>query len=284
MEGKDTGISSPKVEGNVSRVYLFDVDGVITDPVEKKVTEPELIDLISSQFENGNIVTFNTGRSTTWAINNIFPILQGRVGESAFENFFIVGEKGGSWAEYKDGEWVHGRDESLSIPNSLREDIELLAQNPEIASICANLDPKESMYSLEMLNGMDISSYQNRRKPLVDKLQQLLEKHNLIEEFKVDPTTIAIDIESKHVGKHLGARRILDWVDKKHIRANEYIVVGDSVSDMKMGDHIHSKGLVVKAGFVGGQGIVNPSDFPYPVYVSNKQYGKGTVEFLKSLI
>lgn len=46
--------------------YLFDVDGVITDPVEKKITKPELVSILTSKLENGTPCSFISGRGIDW--------------------------------------------------------------------------------------------------------------------------------------------------------------------------------------------------------------------------
>lgn len=48
----------------VDTAYLFDVDGVLTDPVEKRVDREEIFSEIISRLQSGQPVAFNTGRST----------------------------------------------------------------------------------------------------------------------------------------------------------------------------------------------------------------------------
>lgn len=263
--------------------FLFDVDGVITNPKEKKVTELEIIDTISEQLKKGNIVAFNTGRSTDWAIRNVFPhMLKRASGDNHFKNLFIVGEKGGTWAEYKDGQWEHFRDETLSIPEDVKTEAKKMAAEEPFASIGGELDPKVSMYSWEMVDGMDITEYQKKRAPLLEAYEKLIKDKGLEDQFKVDATTIAIDIENKHVGKHLGAQRVLDWMKAKQLNAEHFITLGDSASDITMADHLDKAGKKVDFVFVGGKGKLNTTR-SFPIHETQNAFGEGTREYLDTL-
>ncbi len=274
---------NPEIDKPVQTAFLFDVDGVITDPREKKITESSLLDMIADKLEKGSVVTFNTGRSTEWAIQNVFPhMIERAADENHFENFFIVGEKGGTWAKYMDGKWQHFRDETLSIPEDVKNEAEGMAQEEPYASIGRELDPKQSMYSWEMVDGMEIEEYQKKRQPLVEAYQKLIKDKGLEDEFKVDATTIAIDIENKHVGKHLGARRILNWLKSRNINPVHFIAIGDSESDLEMADELDTQGKSVEFWYVNPAKPLNMTK-PYPIKVSREEFSAGTVEMLKKL-
>ena len=59
-------------------LYVFDVDGVLTDPIKKQSNKKLLIEL-SRILKNGNILAFNTGRSLSWVqeriLNNLFELV-----------------------------------------------------------------------------------------------------------------------------------------------------------------------------------------------------------------
>lgn len=268
-------------EISVQTAYLFDVDGVITDPEKKEITEAEIINFIDEYLERGNIVAFNTGRSTNWVIENVFPHMRKlSKGKNHFENFFIVGEKGGSWAEYKDGKWEHFRDEKLCVPEEIKKLLLETAEKSPYGEIGGDLDPKESMFSWEMHKGIEIKDFQEKRKPLVEKYKDLLHEKGLDEKFRVDPTTIAIDVEHKSSGKHLGAKRIIDWIKSKNLKPNHYITAGDSPSDADMADEIYSQGLSVEFWYVNPSNPLK-NEKKYPVIVSKNIYTKGTLEIMK---
>lgn len=263
--------------------FILDIDGVITDPVEKKVTETEIIDSLAEQLNHGNFVAFNTGRSTQWAINNVFPLLYERISNTTvLSNLFIVGEKGGTWAEFKDGDWHHSKDPDLSIPEDLRSKaIEETSHKP-FNDIGGELDPKGSMYSFEMVDGMDIAQYQAQSEPLIHRFKALIREAGLEDKFKVDATTIAIDIENRHVGKHLGTRRVLDWLKSKNVTPQHFITVGDSESDLEMADELFSQGKTVDFYYVNPNKPLNTHQ-PYPVIATKGRFGKGTIEMFKKI-
>lgn len=55
-------------ENSVQTAYLFDVDGVITNPTEKKITENSLLTILAEKLQANIPVTLNTGRSNEWMI------------------------------------------------------------------------------------------------------------------------------------------------------------------------------------------------------------------------
>lgn len=265
----------------IQTAYFFDVDGVITDPQEKKITEPEIIDFLTTALSNGMIVNFITGRSTEWVIRNVFPfMLQKNSKGDLFEHFFIVGEKGGTWAEYLKGRWEHFKDDSLCVPENIQHQALKLAARKPYSDIGANLDPKESMFSWEMMDGMDIEKYQEIRKPLVEDYKKLLKDAGLESEINVDPTTIAIDIESKKVGKRRATRRSLEWMHKKGIEAEHFIAVGDSHSDMDMADELYDQGKSVEFWYVNPKKPISQK-VSYSIHLSQNEFCKGTLELIK---
>lgn len=83
---------------SVNTAWIFDIDGVVTNPSEKKVTEPQILDHIANKLKNGEPVAFNTTRSSSWLIEYVItPLLQMVEDKNVLENFIAVGEKGECW-------------------------------------------------------------------------------------------------------------------------------------------------------------------------------------------
>jgi hydroxymethylpyrimidine pyrophosphatase-like HAD family hydrolase len=265
--------------------FLFDVDGVITSPLTKSVTNFEIIEFLANNLASGHIVALNTGRSTKWVIEKVFPSLQKHAGSKEdFSKFIIVGEKGGTWSHFKNGDWLHHADPGLSIPEEIRiQAKELASREPFSTKGSFDLDPKESMASWEMREGQNISEHHKEREPLVKAFKKLIENSTHAYQLKLDVTTIGLDIENKHVGKHVGAQRILDWMKKEKFEADQYVTAGDSLSDFQMATHLHERNLPVIAGFMGGKDKIAPGTYPYYIYSSSALYSDGTVEFITFL-
>ena len=104
----------------VNTAWIFDVDGVITDPSEKRVSKPQILVHIANKLKLGEPVAFNTGRSSSWLIERVINPLLGMIEDkSVLENFIAVSEKGGCWATFdKDGTMQEDKDDSISVPSS----------------------------------------------------------------------------------------------------------------------------------------------------------------------
>jgi len=268
-----------KLNKNSPVAYLFDVDGVLTDPVERKVTEESLYDEIINRLARGEPVGLNTGRSTAWMKERfITPLLERAEDKSILSNFVAIGEKGGAWITFDDkGRMHHGRASEISMPEDLKEKVRELIDNDYSDSMFFD-DTKETMISTEMIDGYDLNDYHQRQKDLIKNLEKILEE--LGRNYKIDPTTIGTDIENPHVGKFLGAERFLKFLEDKNIKPDRFIAFGDSKSDFEMSDELQRRGRKVEMIYVGDREKLGESIREYPIeYVGG--YSHGTLEYLK---
>lgn len=266
----------------VNHIYSIDLDGVITDPQEKRVIYPELLDEIVQRIKNKEPVALNTGRSTNWALKNVVSTIQETIDDpAALKYLVVIGEKGNTWAVFDELGTVHnGKAEGAVIDSELQAEIDTLTA--EYADIMGNLDPKTTMASIEMNDGMDIAEYQERREPFVARLKELVANHPKAKGLSVDATTIAVDVESTHAGKALGAARFLQALDEMNIAYNNatFTAIGDSSSDFDMARELKRRGLQGEFVFVGNGSV--PHD---PHYTGIKThhfpgYSAGTRTFL----
>lgn len=259
--------------------WVFDVDGVISNPQEKRVTEPEILDHIAEKLEKGEPVALNTGRSLVWMVERVVnPLLEKIKDKSVLQNFFAVGEKGGTWLTFdSEGKMEHHKDDSISVPQSLQEKVRNLIASEFSESMFYD-ETKLTMISTEMKDGYDLEDYAEDQRELNKKLQELIDQEGLGESLKVDPTVIASDIENRHVGKGFAVERILKWLSEKGIKPQEFVCFGDSISDIPMAEKIHERGASVRFVFVGRDKITK--DYPFEIIQPQSIHGKGTLEFL----
>ena len=57
-------------------IWIFDVDGVITDPKTKEITNSKIIEIIKERLSLGSKVAFNTGRSAEWLEHKVINPLR----------------------------------------------------------------------------------------------------------------------------------------------------------------------------------------------------------------
>jgi len=75
-------------------MLLFDIDGVITQPVTGEV-ELEVVNEIIAILERGEPVAFNTGRGLNWVLRDILPHFEARISKrSVMSRLCIVYQKG----------------------------------------------------------------------------------------------------------------------------------------------------------------------------------------------
>ncbi|OGH16188.1 MAG: hypothetical protein A3C30_02645 [Candidatus Levybacteria bacterium RIFCSPHIGHO2_02_FULL_40_18] len=268
----------------IAHAFLFDVDGVITDPAEKKVTQKGLIEAIAERLDSDEVVTLNTGRSISWlSEKGIFRELETSVKDkSKLSNFIAIGEKGGTWQAYEAGTWKNHIDESIEVPLELQDRIRRLIEE-RFSDLMFFDESKLTMISTEMIDGKSITEFSEKQKDLVEEMNRILldpDYKNL--NLRIDPTTIATDIQNAHVGKHLGARKIADWIQSKGIKPEHFITVGDSQSDTDMAEELQDD-YPVEFVFVGDPEKLDSSRLHCPIIFTKARYSAGALEYLKSL-
>lgn len=98
--------SKQEKEKNPKLMFVFDVDGIITNPDTKKPNE-KVIEHISSDLKQGFPVALATGRSVAWVEEKIMPTLKTMLKDDRKLDFLLIsGEKGSVSVEYVDGEPV----------------------------------------------------------------------------------------------------------------------------------------------------------------------------------
>lgn len=267
---------------HVPAAYVFDVDGPLSDPHERRVTEKALFGEIVERLKAGEPVALNSGRSVRWMEERVVaPLLEYIEDRRILERFVVFGEKGGSWLSFDaDGTITHGRVANITIGDDLKERVATLVAE-RYADVVADLDPKDTMISLEMLPGYNLESFTAKKEEIASALRKVLGSLGLDKTFAVDATTIGIDVESPHVGKDLGAERLLQFLRDKGIEAKEYVTYGDSRSDMDMADELvrHGKGNVTFV-YVGEKALVPESRKGISVVVPERPYSQGTLQHL----
>lgn len=261
--------------------WLFDVDGVITNPQEKRVTQPEILSQIAKRLESGEPVALVTGRSLDFMRERVIAPLRERLAsDNGLDNFLAVGEKGGVWITYKDGKEDEHIDSNIAISSSLIDDTRSII-NADFSDSMFFDESKKTMISTEMKDGQDLQKYHLNQEILNKKLKKLVDKSG-IEGLEIDPTTIATDIQSKIVGKDFAARRVIKWLSEKGISPQQFIAFGDSKSDIPMAEEIREQGLSVKMVFVGKPQDISGLNAYFDIVKTEKLYENGTLEFLQN--
>lgn len=301
MEEFHPSIQTPEYNKSTQIAFLLDVDGVITNPSEKKVTEPQIFDFLERHLAAGNPVTLNTGRSNEWMIERVInPFVKKIQDKSILKDFFAVGEKGLTWASFNaegnliqgvfdhKGKHIEGFDTSVFLDTQTSEHFAHLERevkhliDTKYSHSTFYDSTKKAMISTEMHDGYDQHQYSKVQKQFTTELYELLSLEGLEGKFKIDPTTIATDIQIPDAGKHLGARRILDFLTSRNLSLQHFITVGDSSSYLEMADELHYQGKNVEFKYVNPKKPLQVEK-PYKITTSQAEFGKGTEEVLREL-
>ena len=268
-------------EHDVACAWIFDVDGVLTHPSEKKVTELKLFNQIIKRLQIGEPVILNTGRALNFILKEIIRPLELLIeNKDLLNNLFAVGEKGGVSLLYADNKYSEHVDLSISVNKELQNEAKKITEK-QFSDITFYDTTKKTMISIEMLDGFSVEEFKKRQTALNEKLLDLIRQYGQDKIYKIDPSRIATDIENNHVGKGLGVQKALKWLADKKIKPRQFITFGDSISDVAMAQELHDQGLPVEFVFVGEKEILADKQFKFPVIYTDKRCEAGTMEYLE---
>src|SRR5690348_14468202 len=85
-----TGDTGTKAGTDIPEMLVFDIDGVITEPLTGAV-ELAVVRIIVEILEGGEPIAFNTGRGLNWVLRDILPYFEERVSNrNLLSNLCIV--------------------------------------------------------------------------------------------------------------------------------------------------------------------------------------------------
>lgn len=251
-----TGLVKPEEVQNITveslaetarpeKIWIFDIDGVITNATSHEVEEPIILENILTSLRKGDPVALNTGRTLNFALQHVVPaLLNAGLTEEELTNFYAVGEKGATTLYFKDGKFMIWRDKELVIDESLRIELDEFVTN-EVGDTMFPGEPKPSMLSPQLKEKLPpdlVDKFTSQDHDLVYAFARaMIEERGLQDTYRVDKTNIAIDVENRKMGKDLGARRIIDWLKMRNIQPRHFIGVGDSGSDHQMTNELYKQ-------------------------------------------
>lgn len=264
--------------------WVFDLDGVITDPQEKKITQPKILEYIVQKLEAGEPVILNTGRSLVWIVDRVInPLLEKIKDRKILKYFFASGEIGATWITFsEEGAMEYHKDDLISVPKSLQEKVRKLIETKYSDSMFYD-ESKETMITTEMKDGYPVEKYKKFQDSQNKELRDLVHQENLSQEIIVDSTTIATNVENKYVGKGFAMERILNWLRNKFINPRKIVCFGDSKSDFEMAEKASEQGFQTEFIYVGGDNAFENAESEIPITIPKNKFEKATLEYLETL-
>jgi hypothetical protein len=260
----------PETRQQLGRAALYDMDGPLTDPFEKRVLDPKIYDVFLDKLSKNEFLLLNTGRSTADAERMFIDGLIARAQAthtdlSVFNRFAAVCEMGGRWITYdENGQAQYGENSQLIVPEKLAEQVRSLLLEEAYAGIVKFDETKRTMVSLEMVddgNQETLAHFDAVKEGLVERIQGIVDDYQLStsdggaerKRFIVKASTIAIDIYNETAGKALGAQRCKDIIEARGYKVDGAFVemYGDSPGDIDMAKFFKGLGIYVEYIHVG---------------------------------
>ncbi|MBI2444097.1 MAG: hypothetical protein HYV42_02560 [Candidatus Magasanikbacteria bacterium] len=267
----------------IDHCLIFDVDGVLTDPQTKEVTDPAGLTLLAERLRKDEPIILNTGRAVDFILEKIMPKLSDDAGKDKLKNVLVVAEKGGVVLLYNDqGEPQIVEDKSYSVPEEVHAQVkELVAQ--KYGDTMFYDATKRTMLSVEMIDNGDLEKFGKAQERIIEDFKVTLTRAKIEKEFVIDPTIIATDIQHRDVGKALGVRKALRWLGQQNVAPKEFLTFGDSTSDLPMAAELAKLGKPGKFIFVGEPQKISGVETEFPIVQTSDRFEQGVKEFLQSL-
>lgn len=256
-------------------VFVFDLDGVITDPSDSSVDKGS-VGHIFALLKKGAYVAVNTGRSFEWVQSNLLHALETMAGSVAFDRLYIACEKGGESIVWTEGVFVP-QPSRFALPDHVCQMTrQVFEENKTNLGTMFWDDTKTTMATIEKRPEADLDQFRSEQQLLGAKLQQALAG----QDARIDPTTIATDVESPEAGKHAGAELIYEWI-VSHAGAvpEAFVSFGDSKSDYEMARYFAQQGANSTLVFVGSRADTFAEDPRVKLVRTTAQYAAGTREY-----
>ncbi len=285
------GLVGKKDKVNIKQppvAYLFDVDGVLTNPETKQVEHPEIFDELIKRLQQGIPIGLNTGRSSDFMIEQILDPLESRITDKKLLQYIIaIGEKGAVSTVYgNDGKLFIEIDRNISIPQVIQNSARALVSQRPYSETMLFDETKRTMVTIEIrrpfnMKNKSFDDFKTAQKQLAQELNVLLAQHHLAQDLKIDQTRNATDIENKQVGKALGARRFIEILEERGIYPRKYLGFGDSPSDYAMHEELKRLNKQTRFIYVGKQEDLSGKDQTGVIF-TQQQVDKGTLKFLRT--
>lgn len=260
----------------VGRVFVFDLDGVITSPDNTRVNH-RVVDLIYRLAATGYPIAVNTGRSLEWVEQNFLSYIRSVGDQKIFHRLIVVCEKGGEFATFSGGETLLSSSEFALDPKHHATAYALFRQHSSILSTMFWDATKRTMATIEKAPTSDLDKFHEQQKLLSRYLREGIEDKSV----RIDPTTVATDVESVSAGKYAGSEIIRRWVGLHFAHIQDFVCFGDSLSDFDMAKCFAENNYRTKFVYVGEIPLGSIVYENIDMHTTKERFDKGTLEYLK---
>jgi len=268
-------------------ILVFDVDGVLTNPQSKKISQIKILEYITNNLRDNHKIAFNTGRSAEWLEKKVIKPVKEMVFKKeknyfSLKNLISICEMGNVVINYgNNGESIKEILNKNTIPETLKKTIKGIVANVYSESMFVD-ETKEVILTIEMNDSYSYEKYQKEQEKFQKEINIIIENYHPHLHVKPSSTTIAIDIKPVESGKKLGAKKIIDWLSDQgeSLKNFNFVCFGDSLSDLDMSDFFYDKNFQTIFIYVGDKKNIKRL---YPVILTKRKYNEGTFDYLNKL-
>lgn len=264
----------------VPKAWMLDVDGVLISLLSKQVEE-RLIEILASRLQQGEPITFNSGRSPLFILEQILSLLEPWIADrTQLSRVMVVGEKGGGWANYtSEGTLRVAFDTVLAVPARLKKAMHTLATDPAFSDVMEIEGGKRTMMSIVKRRDVPLNVFQQVQVGFVYLARQHLADLGLNRAWKIDAVSDATEIEHMSAGKGKGAHRIMQWLQyDQGIWPEHTTIIEDSPSGIAMAEVLYRHHIPVSFVFTGTSPLPARS-YDFPIIRTERKYEQGTIEY-----
>jgi HAD superfamily hydrolase (TIGR01484 family) len=260
-------------------IFVFDLDGVITNPEDSSV-DRVTVEHIYKLLEDNKYVSINTGRSYAWVKANLLDALRAMDGHTLFDHLYIVCEKGGESLIWHDGDF-HLQSSRFALSEEAMEICKrIFDDNASDLSTMFWDATKLTMATIEKRPEASLEQFRQQQTMLVAKLKEAFTANDV----RIDGTTIATDVELSGAGKHAGAELIYEWLARQTgVQKTAFICFGDSKSDYEMARYFAAQGNKTTFVFVGKKDDAFDEHDNVELIKTRAMYSAGTREYFSQL-
>jgi|WetSurMetagenome_2_1015567.scaffolds.fasta_scaffold03652_4 hypothetical protein len=267
----------------IDQMLIFDVDGVITNPQKKKITEPEILDEIVKRLKRNEPVALITGRAREWIIDRVVSKIENRIADKNILNdVFVSNEFGGTSSIYEKGIRKDSVNKHFLINEELLVAINKIVDDKFSDSMFVDLD-KKTMISIEMRDNLSLEKFKLVQNKLVEEIRKIVSLFDKKYELEIHVDIIATNIRYKKANKRYATEQMLNWLSNKKICPQKYFVFGDTKGDKDIAKELSENKLPVVFVFVGKKDELGDEKLYFKTIITLNKYEKGTLEFLKNL-
>jgi hydroxymethylpyrimidine pyrophosphatase-like HAD family hydrolase len=220
-------------------VFLFDVDGVLTD--DAAIVDEVVVHQVLMQAAAGSTVALITGRSAQWLDRwikpAIFDIVR-KIGSNWVSNVVWAGEMG-SIRRRGLSKWEIAWD--FAVPSELRKELENRTQNRRYKPYLQWDKTKQVTATVEAIHSPGDAEHQSRTRSALAEWLAEAKPLATKEGFRVQLSTYAVDVLSASLSKRVGVEYALEPLA---VRSGQFAirVFGDSPGDVAMAEAAASLG------------------------------------------